>query len=70
MGSRTTDSRNRWGHVTDEDYRFAVRQAQRQLEAALSVTAIDTYAREKLDNATRMIADARTQLIAVTGLED
>ena len=53
--------------VHDEDYRSHVWRALEQLDAALSETAIDHYAAEKLDNAELAIQAARRRLVAVTG---
>ena len=60
-------SRRGWAHVRDEEYRSHLWRALEQLHAALSGTAIDYYAAEKLDNAELAIQAARRRLLAVTG---
>jgi hypothetical protein len=51
--------RNRYAHTQDAHYRECVQKAIRQLEAALSATAIEHYAAEKLHNASTWIDCAR-----------
>lgn len=58
---------NRYAHTTDAEYRFQVERAERQLGAALSETAIDHYAAEKLLNAAQACAAALAALEATTG---
>jgi hypothetical protein len=54
--------RDRYAHVRDEDFRHHVQEAIRQLGSALSPTAIDSYAEEKLHNAHRSVGYALDQL--------
>jgi hypothetical protein len=48
----------RYAHVHDGDFREHALKAIRQLQAALSETAIDHYAAEKLRNAEVALGDA------------
>jgi hypothetical protein len=55
----------RYAHREDYEYRRALEEAIRQARSALSPTAIDHYAQEKLENAAQAIERARRRFAEI-----